>query len=360
MEQIGWALLGRDGHLRAGWRLLGHLVLMGIAIGIAVLGTVVVSLVMTLADLEMAGGWLSDASVSVTVSSALTWFILMVVLALSAWLLDARFRGGFRMGRLRGVGQGGPALRSLAELIFGGLMGALALMLTVGIMAVGGVEVQIPEYTLNGVARSGLMAVGLIFAAWLEELLFRGYLFQWLGGAIQRVLQWGANLAGLTGAAPQWLASFLAFSVPTLLLSVLFGVAHLSNPHATWFGTANTVLAGVWFCVLVLRQGSLWMAVSAHWSWNATMLLGLGLPVSGNGGDNGFDFMPLIDVQPTGPEWLSGGAYGPEASVACTVVLVLLIAVSAVLPRRKQKQGLVAAYAVVDPEVVTANSATAG
>jgi len=190
-----------------------------------------------------------------------------------------------------------------------------------------------------------MIAITLVFAAWFEELLFRGYLFQWLGGATARLLQAACRPFGL-GQVGRKIVSFVGFYIPILMSSILFGLLHLSNPGSTDLATVNTVLAGVWFSVLVLRQGSLWSAISAHWAWNATILLGVGLPVSGLGPETGLHVVSLIDLDATGPQWLSGGSYGPEGSIGATVALVVLTLISAFLPRRRQKDGLVAVYEV--------------
>ncbi|MFK7929222.1 MAG: lysostaphin resistance A-like protein [Myxococcota bacterium] len=342
MDVIGWVALGKDGRLRAGWRVLGHIFLLMVSIVVLGLGgSVVVGLLLTL----FGDGPQLSRPFSMAVSHVLSWAVCMPPLVVSVLLLNARYKGGFRLGRLRGVGQGGPALRSLGEIGLGLVLGPFGVAIAVAIMALGGMSVQLSTPSVASVATSAMVAIILVFAAWFEELLFRGYLFQWLGGAIARVFQAACRAMGLGRVGGQ-IASFMGFYIPILLSSVLFGMLHLSNPGATDLSTVNTVLAGVWFSVLVLRQGSLWSAISAHWAWNATILLGVGLPVSGLGPETGLHVVSLIDLEASGPEWLSGGLYGPEGSIGATVALVVLTAVSAILPRRKKKHGLVAVYEV--------------
>jgi len=150
-----------------------------------------------------------------------------------------------------------------------------------------------PLGLLIGLAWS--MAI-LVPAAAFEELLFRGYLYQRL------VEGWGP-----------W--------IPTVGLSLLFGLVHFNNPNATWFSTANTVLAGIWLAVAYLKTRALWLPIGVHFSWNFVMGFGYGLPISGQ-------VLPwkLLEAAPVGPAWLTGGDYGPEGSILCTGVLVVMTA----------------------------------
>ena len=142
-----------------------------------------------------------------------------------------------------------------------------------------------------------LIAVGgyfvvFLFPAAAEELLFRGYIFQRL------VESWGP--------VP-----------PVLVTSFLFGWAHFGNPSATWLSTVNTGLAGALMAVMYLRTRALWFPIGFHISWNYVMAAWYSLPVSGLVLD-----YRLFEVEMTGPEWLSGGGFGPEGSVLATVAFL--------------------------------------
>jgi membrane protease YdiL (CAAX protease family) len=132
-------------------------------------------------------------------------------------------------------------------------------------------------------------ALFLLLAATFEEIVFRGYIFQRL------VESWGK------------LGAILA-------LSALFGGVHITNHASTPLSTANTVLAGALLAVAYLKTRGLWLPIGLHWAWNLLMGPVLGLPVSGNRIGPG-----LCVAEVSGPEWLSGGAYGPEGSVVLTV-----------------------------------------
>jgi membrane protease YdiL (CAAX protease family) len=129
-------------------------------------------------------------------------------------------------------------------------------------------------------------------AAAFEEALFRGYLFQ---AAAEKL---------------GWLRA-------TVVLSVLFAGAHLGNPHVGIGALANIFLAGVLLSLAYLRTRSLWFATGVHTGWNWAMASLIGFPVSGL---TVFD-TPLYDARETGADWWTGGAFGPEAGVAGTLVL---------------------------------------
>ena len=114
-----------------------------------------------------------------------------------------------------------------------------------------------------------------------------------------------------------------------LLLAGLFGAVHLANPNATFFGFANTVLIGVFFGLLMVKTGSLWLLWGVHFGWNLTLGALYGLPVSGIN-----QFSVLWTGHAEGPMWLTGGAYGIEASATVSVLILVAIVVVAFLPAR--------------------------
>lgn len=136
-------------------------------------------------------------------------------------------------------------------------------------------------------------------AAFIEEVLFRGVIFRFLE-------QFGGS----------WFA--LAIS------SALFGYAHISNDNATVFSSiAIAVEAGILLGGAYMLTRSLWFAIGIHFGWNVVQGYIWDVPVSGNAVDG------LVESSVSGPEWLSGGAFGLEASVialiAATVAGVYLV-----------------------------------
>lgn len=189
--------------------------------------------------------------------------------------------------------------RWVRDFFLGSVIGVASLALAAAIATAGGGL----SFTFSG--RAALVQVGqtLVFSAALfvlaalaEEALFRGYPLQTLTRA---------NLA--------WLAVFLT--------SVPFAAIHLRNPNvAAGFTFINTALAGVWLAVAYLRTRSLWFPLGVHWAWNWALGSLFGLPVSGI---TDLAPHPLLRGTDLGPSWLTGGNYGIEGGLACTVTLIL-------------------------------------
>ncbi len=110
-----------------------------------------------------------------------------------------------------------------------------------------------------------------------------------------------------------------------LASSVLFSLLHALNPNTSTVGLFNIVLAGLILAALVERSGSLWGAAVAHGFWNFAVACLLSLPVSG------FRLFHLLDVSTPGDGRVTGGAFGPEGSLALTL---LGLGLAAVLWRR--------------------------
>jgi membrane protease YdiL (CAAX protease family) len=185
------------------------------------------------------------------------------------------------------------------DLIVGSLVGAASLALATAIAAAaGGLRFTASPRTmlLPVVQTLVLSALLFIFAALAEEALFRGY-----------------PLQTLTRARLAWLA--------ILLTSVPFAAVHLRNPNVVkGFTFINTALAGVWLAVAYLRTRSLWLPLGVHWAWNWALGSLFGLPVSGI---TTIAPNPLLHGTDLGPAWLTGGSYGIEGGLACTIALVV-------------------------------------
>jgi hypothetical protein len=119
-----------------------------------------------------------------------------------------------------------------------------------------------------------------------EELLSRGYIFATL---------------------KEWLGAPVAVTVT----SVAFGLLHFQNPNVSVLSLVLVTLAGVFLAAVLLATRSLYAAWLAHFAWNWTMAALLHVPVSGI--DLGKPDFQLVD---TGPDWLTGGQWGPEGGAA--------------------------------------------
>lgn len=180
-----------------------------------------------------------------------------------------------------------------------GLFGGLAL--GVGFMALNALALWMLKGAHFTTARipdtgtlAGLAFFFLVFAA-CEELLFRGYPFR-----------------ALAESARPWVA--------IVITSAAFGILHGFNPGAGPFALLNICLAGVILALLYFHTHNLWLAIGFHWGWNWAEGAGFGFAVSGLGPEAGF-----LQAIPHGPRWLSGGEFGPEASIVMTGTTVAAI-----------------------------------
>src|SRR6266404_3742480 len=185
----------------------------------------------------------------------------------------------------------------LRDLLIGSVVGIASLALAAAIAtAAGGLRFSVSGTEMFLHVGKTLCSSALLFivAGLAEEAMFRGY-----------------PLQTLTRARLALLGVFLT--------SVPFAAVHLWNPNAGPRAFANTALAGIWLAVAYLRTRSLWFPLGIHWAWNWALGSLLGLPVSGIL----IGSHPLLQGKDLGPAWLTGGSYGIEGGVACTVALLL-------------------------------------
>ncbi len=201
------------------------------------------------------------------------------------------------------------------HLIAGIVIGAATLCIAIAIGSIFGDL----DFSLNTADTSSIMQTLLssliVFgtAAAFEEALFRGYILQTFARS------------GLA-----WLA--------ILMTSVFFGAVHLGNPNAGYLSSLNTALAGVWFGVAYLKTRDLWFVWGMHWMWNWMQGAVFGVEVSGL---TEIVHSPLLKETDGGPAWLTGGDYGIEASIACTIALIVSTVGIHFLPLKANEEMLV-------------------
>ena len=147
-----------------------------------------------------------------------------------------------------------------------------------------------------------LWALAFLIASLFEELVFRGYeLFT--------------------------LATGIRFWPAAIILSAVFGfyLHYFMKPNETWVDGLSVSLIALFFCVTVRRTGNLWFAIGWHFAFNFGSLFLFGFPNTGNKG------LPLpkhfFDSKIQGPQWLTGGPMGAEASMFIfPVILILFLA----------------------------------
>ena len=139
---------------------------------------------------------------------------------------------------------------------------------------------------------------GFFIVAVGEEVLFRGILFKWIDK------RWG-----------MWVALVVS--------GLIFGLAHLINDNATWWsGFAIAIEAGLLLGAAYKWSGTLWLPIGIHWAWNYVQGNIFGFAVSGNdAGDS------LFRITTSGPDILTGGAFGAEASIISVVLGAVVSAI---------------------------------
>lgn len=185
----------------------------------------------------------------------------------------------------------------LKHLVFGLVIGAATVCFgALTAYVFGGLSFELNKSGFSAVGITLLVSL-LVFigGAAFEEAFFRGYIFQ-----------------TLTRAKLGWFAVFFS--------SILFSAVHVDNPGANYFSTINTLIAGLWFAAAYWKTRTLWMPFGLHLAWNWFLGAILGIQVSGLSDLTTAPFLKATDL---GPAWLSGGDYGLEGGLACTVALII-------------------------------------
>ena len=188
------------------------------------------------------------------------------------------------------------------QLILGGASGAAMVALPMAVLFALGVY----ERVLFRGASSALLGVAALIgiAAILEELTYRCLLFRLLERA------WGTTVA-------------------LVVQAVVFALQHLENVAQGGTSDVVTMLIAVtvtgllWAAVFVLTR-NLWVVAAHHAAWNFTILLA-GVPLSGI---EDWRTLAPLESRFAGPDWLTGGMFGPESSllvIASTTVAVVLL-----------------------------------
>jgi len=162
--------------------------------------------------------------------------------------------------------------------------------------------------------------ITILFAAAGEEMIFRGYAFQFV---IEKVGPFASVLP----------------------VGVIFGLVHTSNPHASLIGVLNTILWGILLGYAFLRSHDLWLPIGMHFGWNSVLPL-FGANLSGL----------TIEVTRYFYKWdlsslWSGGAYGPEGGLLTTIFAIILFLALHRIPIRPQQAAIAKSLNEPDLEV---------
>jgi membrane protease YdiL (CAAX protease family) len=196
--------------------------------------------------------------------------------------------------------------RSIASLGLASRVGKLDLLAGLLIMAVTMGVIFLVEWALGWLRLEGFAWQGnpgiwwdlviafviFVMVGWYEELVFRGYILQNLAEGIN-------------------------IPLAILLSSVIFGLAHLGNPGASWTAVVGIFVAGYFLAYAYLRTRQLWLPIGLHIGWNFFEGPVFSFPVSG------LDTVRLLETRVDGPVLITGGAFGPEAGLIVLPALAL-------------------------------------
>lgn len=273
------------GRLRSGWRLLVFaLVFAAMFFLIGTATRIVYAVVLQVVPSPRLGSYLSNIFIRLTVLTA----SLVGAYVCTRWLEGLPWRAiglSLHQGWLR-------------DFFVGSAVGIVSLALATGIATAGG-GLSFTTFARGEFLQVGralvLSAVLFIIAALAEEAFARGY-------PLQTMVR-----AGLVGLG-------------VVITSFAFAALHFTNPNfSNGLPFLNLFIAGVWFAVAYLRTRSLWFPLGIHWAWNWALGSLFGLPVSGTS----LVRHSILHGTDLGPAWLTGGGFGIEGGVACTITLIV-------------------------------------
>lgn len=277
---LKFVFFGVDG-LRAGWRFAGFIALWSL-IGSG-LGYVVTNILHY------------ESPANFSVEGLLIQNCVRIVSVLGASIILSRVE------RHNTAWFGFPLGEAFGRLFWQGMLSGAAIVsaLMLGALIGGGVSVN--GWSLHGVTLVRYLALWTLAMLGLglgEELLFRGYAFVALARGI-------------------------GFWPTAILLSLVFGGLHyFGKPGETMADGISVTLLGVFLCFTLLRTGGLWFAIGFHAAFDFFALGLYGTPNTGNDGKPLLNH--LLNTRFGGPDWLTGGTQGLEASWLIFPALTLM------------------------------------
>lgn len=183
--------------------------------------------------------------------------------------------------------------RLISHTLLGLLVGFVFMVLVVSTMAASS-DVTMVWNNFSGEQQFSVFMMFLAVAVG-EEMIFRGVIFRWIDE------RWNT-----------WVA--------LLVSAILFGWIHITNDNATWWSSlAIAIEAGLMLGAAYKWSGTLWVPIGIHWAWNYTQGNVFGLAVSGmKAGDS------IFVTTVNGPDIITGGGFGPEASIIAVILGTLI------------------------------------
>lgn len=210
------------------------------------------------------------------------------------------------------IGLERPFLKKYLRGLFVGLvMFASAVFI---LFALGMVETERPVAGFNLISLVGaaVILVGWVVQGAAEEVLARGFLLPIIG------LRWNPLLG-------------------ILFSSIFFALLHFLNPNVSWISFFNLALFGLFAALYALYEGGLWGVFAIHTIWNWAQGNLFGFEVSGLSLQSGM----IFDLMEAGPDWITGGLFGPEGGIVITIVLLVGSLLVWIAGRRRERQAAV-------------------
>jgi len=220
---------------------------------------------------------------------SITLYYALVAAVLAAHYVLLRWIDGARPWSFVGLGR--DAIRP-SVIVVGLLLGAVAIGFPSVLLLLSHELRIIPAAPGSWWISAGRMTLMLLPAALFEELFVRGYIF----ATLRDTFGWKAAL---------------------VVTSCVFGLLHLRNPGAGPESTLVVIIAGFFLGMILLVTNSLYAAWMAHFAWNWVMAALMHTAVSGLGLTT-----PNYQIVDAGPDWLTGGAWGPEGGLAAGVSML--------------------------------------
>jgi len=187
---------------------------------------------------------------------------------------------------------------SFTEFIKGFGIGILMLSLVTLFMYISGIITLDQGLKIGIKSIPGILMIlpGWIIQSSTEEIISRGWLMHVIGAKHKPIIGF-------------------------IVSSVAFGFLHIFNPGVGILSILNIILVGFVFGLYVIYTENLWGACGIHAAWNFSQANIFGFSVSGLEAAS----HSLVKFSSKGPNFLTGGKFGPEASIFSTVVMLMVI-----------------------------------
>ncbi len=196
---------------------------------------------------------------------------------------------------------------SLKLFIKGFFVGAILLSIGVAlVVALGGYEITISDNISSSLLPTIIILMGFLIQGSTEEILIRGWMLSLLNSKYN-----------------------LSFAV--LISSIFFTFLHGLNNGITILSLINLFLFSIFAISYLLNEKSLWGICGFHVAWNWTQGCLFGVKVSGISLPGSF-----LVTTPKGSDFISGGRFGLEGSIVCSLIFIIAIIILLIAYKKKK------------------------